>query len=475
MEQHWLTILIAILIVGIIFDGVRRMRKAKRDSIKMALKPTKKKEDAPETEETSTGYGSEFPNGGARVSERKIDPNRINQARNKYNFGADMSAWKSKVAEKIAEHTGINKTADEANDKKAPRIEPSFEHADPLLDNVRGGVKEVEQVDAIEGVERDSGLDASDLHASASDYAADYSHTEMIVEEDSDLLEDVRKEQLEEAQIEEAISASVDSEKPNTETRSRSSSPREHKEPVQASLNLDDSVPMLMDSLNEGESEEGDAAAGLDNATEVPESIVTVGTHIEPVHEEEDRTLDARSANKPRYESKYADHSTQHSQAQETQKHDSEKQVEAPQEVLVIHIRAAKNEYFYGGDLLELILDNGLRFGAMDIFHRHAGEDGEGPILFSMANMVKPGVFDLHTFEEFSTVGLSFFLGLPTETGSYMQAFDVMLSTAQDIAEKLQGELKDENRSVLTKQTIEHYRERIRDFSRRQQLEKNKP
>jgi len=484
MEQHWLTILIAILIVGIIFDGVRRMRKAKRDSIKMALKPTKKKEDVPETEETSTGYGSEFPNGGARVSERKIDPNRINQARNKYNFGADMSAWKSKVAEKIAEHTGINKTAEEANDKKAPRIEPSFEHADPLLDNVRGGAKEVEQVDAIEGVERDSGLHTSGLHASdsrapASDYAADYSHAEMIAEEDSDLLEDLRKEQLEQAQIleeapiEEAISASVDSEKPNTETRSRSSSSRdEHKEPVQASLNLDDSVPMLMDSLNEGES---DATAGLDKATEVPESIVTVGTHIEPVHEEEDRTLDARSANKPRYESKYADHSTPHSQAQEAQKQDSEKQVEAPQEVLVIHIRAAKNEYFYGGDLLELILDNGLRFGAMDIFHRHAGEDGEGPILFSMANMVKPGVFDLHTFEEFSTVGLSFFLGLPTETGSYMQAFDVMLSTAQDIAEKLQGELKDENRSVLTKQTIEHYRERIRDFSRRQQLEKNKP
>jgi len=55
-----------------------------------------------------------------------------------------------------------------------------------------------------------------------------------------------------------------------------------------------------------------------------------------------------------------------------------------------------------------------------------------------------------------------------------MVAFDAMLLTAKNIAAELGGELKDENRSVMTGQTIEHYRERIRDFSRRQQLEKNK-
>lgn len=66
------------------------------------------------------------------------------------------------------------------------------------------------------------------------------------------------------------------------------------------------------------------------------------------------------------------------------------------------------------------------------------------------------------------------FLALPVETGSYMEAFDTMLTTAKAIAKQLQGELKDENRSVLTGQTIEHYRERIRDFSRRQRLEMRK-
>lgn len=458
MEQHWLTLLIVILIVGIIFDGVRRMRKAKRDSIKMALKPAKRKVDEPsESGEAEAGYGSEFPNGGARVSERKIDPDRINEARNKYNFGTDMSAWKSKVAEKIAEHTGINKGTDDSDDKKAPRIEPSFENADPLLDNVNETAY-TEELDVVEE-SREEELEAAVAETSTSH---------------ADSAQDG-------IQAEELVTASDDMEEaaPRDLGRSAAISQREDKEPVQVSLNLEDSVPMLMDSLSESDTsitKQDGVSLELDDgvAKDLPESIVTVGTHIEPAHEEE-RTLDARSANKPRYESKYADHSKAYPQEEHSQKQHSQKQVEAPQEVLVIHIRAAKNEYFYGSDLLELILDNGLRFGAMDIFHRHAGEDGEGPILFSMANMVKPGVFDLHTFEEFSTVGLSFFLGLPTETGSDMQAFDVMLSTAQDIAEKLQGELKDENRSVLTKQTIEHYRERIRDFARRQQLEKNKP
>jgi len=450
MDQHWLTVLIVLLILGIVFDGLRRMRRARRDSIKMALKPTKKKpakrnsnEDSleePDYKDAGDGYGSEFPNGGARVSEKQIDPSRINQVRNKYNFGTDMSVWKDKVAEKIAEHTGVNKIEREAHkDKKAPRIEPSFEHADPLLDKLSNA------------------------------YSSD-GHDQNAVDEELDVevIEEFTEELAEITASDPVASLPVSPEA--VSSKSPSELTKEfNKEPVQVSLNLEDSVPMLMDTLDETSSESAgerldDVVLETEDDDEMkagPQKIVTVGTHIEPIISEEDRTLGSHSANKPRYESKYTDHA----------KH----QVEPPQEVLVIHVRAAENEYFYGSDLLDLILDNGLRFGAMDIFHRHAGEDGEGPILFSMANMVKPGVFDLHTFEEFSTVGLSFFLGLPTETNANMETFDIMLATAKDIAGRLKGELKDEDRSVLTKQTIEHYRERIRDFTRRQRLEKNKP
>ncbi len=86
MVQHWLTIVIVVvLIVGIIFDGVRRMRKARFDSLQMKLKPTKKNntETVESKNKPEKGYGSEFPNGGARVSSRIIDPDRIKQVRNK--------------------------------------------------------------------------------------------------------------------------------------------------------------------------------------------------------------------------------------------------------------------------------------------------------------------------------------------------------------------------------------------------------
>jgi len=80
-----------------------------------------------------------------------------------------------------------------------------------------------------------------------------------------------------------------------------------------------------------------------------------------------------------------------------------------------------------------------------------------------MANMVKPGVFDLTTMDEFSTPGVSLFLQVPNKFGN-MAAFDLMLNTATALREQLDGELKDEHRSVFTRQTAEHVRQRIRDF-----------
>jgi cell division protein ZipA len=67
---------------------------------------------------------------------------------------------------------------------------------------------------------------------------------------------------------------------------------------------------------------------------------------------------------------------------------------------------------------------------------------------------------------KFSTKGLSFFFGLPGPAKP-MENFNLMLETAQYLTKRLNGELKDDKRSVLTVQTIEHYRARIRDFERR--------
>ena len=44
----------------------------------------------------------------------------------------------------------------------------------------------------------------------------------------------------------------------------------------------------------------------------------------------------------------------------------------------------------------------------MNIFHRHVDNAGNGKVLFSIANMLKPGVFDPDNMEQFSTQGVCF-------------------------------------------------------------------
>ena len=140
--------------------------------------------------------------------------------------------------------------------------------------------------------------------------------------------------------------------------------------------------------------------------------------------------------------------------------------VPAIEQVISILVIAKDTQGFYGSQLLKLVEACGLVHGEMDIFHRF--EDGLrlGKTQFSMANMMEPGTFNLKEMEHLHSPGVVFFLGLPTAQDS-MQAFDYMLETAQCLATNLGGEVLDEQRSVMRPQTIEHCRQQIREFERR--------
>lgn len=135
-------------------------------------------------------------------------------------------------------------------------------------------------------------------------------------------------------------------------------------------------------------------------------------------------------------------------------------------EVLVINVMARPGTELAGDDLLPVLMGNGLKFGEMSIFHRHTDKIGgrkNGPVMFSVANALNPGTFDLNRISEFATLGVCFFMTLPNVVNN-MMAFEQMLATARKVQVALDAELKDDNRSVMTAQTVEHYRQRIRDF-----------
>ncbi len=138
-----------------------------------------------------------------------------------------------------------------------------------------------------------------------------------------------------------------------------------------------------------------------------------------------------------------------------------------PSEVIVLNVMARDGYVFYGDDLMPCLLTSGLKFGEMAIFHQRFGNDNRGPVIFSVANILNPGTFDLNDMANFTTVGISMFLALPSPINN-LEAFDMMLGTARQLCTALDGELRDDHRNVMTAQTIEHYRQRIRDFELRQ-------
>ncbi|MBY4675983.1 cell division protein ZipA [Marinobacterium arenosum] len=134
-----------------------------------------------------------------------------------------------------------------------------------------------------------------------------------------------------------------------------------------------------------------------------------------------------------------------------------------PANVLVVSVLARSPEGLNGQALLQLVLACGMRFGDMDIFHRFEDGIDRGAVQFSMANAVGGGTFDIDSMARENTPAVSFFMSME-EPHEVMNAFNCMLATAETVARYLDGELVDENRSVMRSQTQEHYRQRVRDF-----------
>ena len=135
-------------------------------------------------------------------------------------------------------------------------------------------------------------------------------------------------------------------------------------------------------------------------------------------------------------------------------------------EVFMLNVVARSKQGFHGGDILHILLACDLRFGDMGFFHRHELEAGRGAVQFSVTNMMQPGVFDIDNMADMATPGLVFFLTLPGPE-DMMQAFDYMLETAKTVARNLDADVLDESRSVVSKQTMAHSRQKIRDLELR--------
>lgn len=138
----------------------------------------------------------------------------------------------------------------------------------------------------------------------------------------------------------------------------------------------------------------------------------------------------------------------------------------AEREILVMHVRAKAEDGFNGSDLLQILLACDMRYGDKDILHRHEKAEGKGCLQFSVANMLEPGTFNLEDINSFRTPGVTFFMTLPGPEDA-LQAFECMVETANCLVKNLDALLLDEDHSTASLQVINHYRERVKQFTRK--------
>ena len=132
--------------------------------------------------------------------------------------------------------------------------------------------------------------------------------------------------------------------------------------------------------------------------------------------------------------------------------------VERPEMFVVINVLA--NDEFDGQVLRDALTDLGLVFGEMDIFHQMS-EDGHTE--YSLVNVVEPGTFTPAEMDQLRTPGVTLFMRAH-ELPDPARVYDAMVGAAQRLADELGGQLRDQSKSVMTSQTIEHLRQSIQDF-----------
>ena len=130
-----------------------------------------------------------------------------------------------------------------------------------------------------------------------------------------------------------------------------------------------------------------------------------------------------------------------------------------------LYVAARAGAQLRGPDIVVAAEKAGLVYGHMNVFHRLVeGHPERGPI-FSVANILKPGSFDMANIQSLETPAIAFFLTLPAPVPA-LDAWETMLPTAQRMAELLDGVLLDEQRNALGRQRIAHIRDELRAYDR---------
>jgi len=441
MELNLRTVMVllgALVMLGILIDGFRRMRRARQEALKLDVKGDFK---FPEE-----GFSSELPNGGARIIGERTASELLEDAES---FRHQLDDIPVMSALDQVENKAVQALDDDIQQSlHEDRIyagEPDFQH-----ESYEHDAQQQEQLGDQESELKEAGLKGGSVLQS--------DEPKLDVESNAEIGLNYASEKL------------VPKAKP---------------------LNLDEHVPLLMDVEELGEElapqvEESEEPSlvekpladhdiieiGIQDIPAIEASVAGIADILSPELESPELDVPVVDNNQ--------DNGRQHAEEMMAQAAyapvkkpgvNAEKLTDRliPSLVLVTHVIPHDEEGFCGEDILYLVNSCDLRHGEKEIFHRFEKEDGEGRIQFSMANSFNPGTFNTSTLLHERIHGLSLFMSLPGPEKA-MDAFEAMTEMASVIARNLGGDVHDESHSIMALQTIEHNRQQVRDFVRKQKL-----
>lgn len=136
--------------------------------------------------------------------------------------------------------------------------------------------------------------------------------------------------------------------------------------------------------------------------------------------------------------------------------------------IIVLYIKAFSSKGFNGTDIFAAMEQVGLKYGENRIFHYYGAEQliTSQPI-FSVANLLEPGIFYVEKMKDFNTPGLACFMCLPTVLSGRV-AFELMLHCTKRLADLLKGKLEEEHQQAISAEYINFMRYNIERFEYQQ-------
>lgn len=142
----------------------------------------------------------------------------------------------------------------------------------------------------------------------------------------------------------------------------------------------------------------------------------------------------------------------------------------SPKTTLVLTVMAPRHQLFHGPKIRVVV--EALRFrlsteGLYELFPET--EAADVPIL-GLAHLRKPGSFESQTLQELHTPGLLLFMKLPGPLEE-MKALDLLVITADQLAQRLGGLICDEQRNRMTNQALARLRDEVAELERQRRAQ----